>query len=326
MPRENENSAGTTADTGTGRNRSTARSRSAGRNRSTDRRRALRREVPSTVGLLADAGDFAAMCAYRSFGFDRGSDYTDYLHHVDGLLRSLAARGIHTTVALFDPDEYAEYCGETGLDPDTSETRTRFTAELAGSGTVLPYTGQPIDELVPLLVDEAVRHATWEYATTVLAGVGRCADCGEDIGHASFDRAADALKRLVAGAGPGHHHFVCSVPTEDEQLVAVLHADSSGDPDVPPRIEGRESLDFVTVLAAGLALGGPGGLVVRSTTEGHRDRVHGWRLDRGRLTALSAAAVFNAYCTDADTGDLVAPEPGVEYCPGYDVDEPGPHH
>ncbi|MGW7441697.1 hypothetical protein [Streptomyces sp. NPDC054849] len=298
----------------------------AHRTRTSDRRRTLRREVPSTVGLLADAGDFAAMRGYRSFTFDDHDDYTDYLHHVEGLLRSLAAQGIHTTVALFDPEEYAEYCGENGLDPDTAETRTRFTADLAGSGPVLPYTGQPIDELVPLLVDEAVRQATWEYATTLLAEVGRCADCGEDIGHASFDRATDALTRLVAGAGPGHHHFVCSIPTDTEQLVAVLHADTTDDPDTPPRIERRDGLDFVTVLAAGLALGGAGGLVVRSTTEGHRDRVHGWRLDRGRLTALSAAAVFNAYCTDADTGDPVAPEPGVEYCPGYDVDAPGPHH
>ncbi|MEU9087151.1 hypothetical protein [Streptomyces sp. NPDC048357] len=292
----------------------------------TDRRRTLRREVPSTLGLLADAGDFAAMCGYRSFTFDHPADYAEYLRHVDGLLRSLAARGIHTTVALFDPDAYAEYCGEHALDPDTAETRTRFTAELAGGSAVLPYTGQPVDEIVPLIIDEAVRQATWEYATTLLAGIGRCADCGEDIGHASFDRATDALKRLVAGAGPGHHHFVCSIPTEAEQLVAVLHADTTGDPDTPPRIEAREGLDFVTVLAAGLAQGGPGGLVVRSTTEGHRDRVHGWRLDRGRLTALSAAAVFNAYCTDADTGEPVAPESGVEYCPGYEVDAPGPHH
>ncbi|MFF4421865.1 hypothetical protein ACFY04_13955 [Streptomyces sp. NPDC001549] len=309
MPRKND----TGTPTGTHRTRT----------RTTDRRRLLRREVPGTVGLLADAGDFAAMRGYRSFTFD---DHQDYLHHVDGLLRSLAAQGIHTTVALFDPEEYAEFCGETGLDPDTAETRARFTAELAGSGALLPYGGQPIDELVPLLVDEALRRATWEYATGLLAEVGHCADCGEDIGHASFDRATDALKRLVAGAGPGHHHFVCSIPTEARQLVAVLHADTTGDPDTPPRIESREGLDFVTVLAAGLALGGTGGLVVRTTGEGRGDRVHGWRLDRGRLTALSAAAVFNAYCTDADTGDPVAPESGVEYCPGYEVDVPGPHH
>ncbi|MCX4544796.1 hypothetical protein [Streptomyces sp. NBC_01565] len=288
-----------------------------------DRRRTLRREAPSTVGLLADAGDFAAMRDYRSFTFD---DHQDYLRHVDGLLRSLAAQGIHTTVALFDPEEYAVFCEEHDLDPDTAETRTRFTAELAGGSGGLAYTGQPIEELVPLLVDEAVRQAMWEYATTLLAAVGNCADCGEDIGHASFERAAEALKRLVAGAGRGHHHLVCSIPTEEEQLVAVLHADADDDPAAPPRIEGRDGLDFVTVLAAGIALGGPGGLVLRSTTEGFRDRVHGWRLDRGRLVPLSAASVFNAYCTDADTGDPVAPEPGVEYCPGYEVDDPGPHH
>ncbi|MFI6149600.1 hypothetical protein [Streptomyces sp. NPDC051109] len=298
-------------------------SRAGGR---TTRRRKLRREVPSTVGLLADAGDFAAMRAYRSFTFDHHDDYSDYLRHVDGLLRSLAAQGIHTTVALFDPDAYAEFCREHGIDPDTADARTRFTAELAGAGAQLPYSGQPIDELVPLLVDEAVRQATWEYATSLLAGVGRCADCGEDIGHASFTRASGALTRLVDGAGPGHHHLVCSVPTEDEQLVAVLHAEVAPDRDGPPRMEGREGLDFVTVLAAGLALGGPGGLVLRSTTEGLADRVHGWRLDRGRLVPLSAAAVFNAYCTDADTGEPVPPEPGVEYCPGYEVDDPAPNH
>ncbi|MEU6894344.1 hypothetical protein ABZ934_21555 [Streptomyces sp. NPDC046557] len=288
-------------------------------------RRRLRREVPSTLGLLADAGDFAAMRHYRSFPFDTHCEYADYLEHVEALLRSLAAQGVHATVALFDPEEYADYCTEHGLDPDTAEARTRFTAELAGASGSLPYTGQPIAELVPLLLDEAVRQATWEYATTLLAGVGTCADCGEDIGQASFERAAGALKRLVDGAGPGHHHLVCSVPTDTEQLVAVLHAEAPG-AESRPRIEGREGMDFVTVLAAGIALGGAGGLVLRSTSEDCPDRVHGWRLDRGRLVALSAAAVFNAYCTDADTGDPVAPEPGVEYCPGYEVDDPDPHH
>ncbi|MFD3547771.1 hypothetical protein ACFWUW_19575 [Streptomyces sp. NPDC058655] len=302
----------------TGSHRATRTARTAGARR----RRTLRREAPSTVGLLADPGDFAAMRRYRSFTFD---DHQDYLRHVEDLLRSLTAQGIHTSVALFDPEEYAEYCADHGLDPDTAETRSRFTAELAGSSALLPYRGQPIDELVPLLVDEAVRQATWEYATTLLAGVGNCADCGEDIGNASFERAADALKRLLAGAGPGHHHLVCSVPTEAEQLVAVLHADVADEPDTPPRVEGREGLDFVTVLAAGLALGGPGGLVLRSTGADRPDRVHGWHLDRGRLAPLSAAAVFNAYCTDADTGEPVAPEPGVEYCPGFEADVPGPH-
>ncbi|MEW2418871.1 hypothetical protein AB0953_35105 [Streptomyces sp. NPDC046866] len=286
------------------------------------RRRTLRREVPGTVGLLADAGDFAAMRRYRSFAFE---DHQDYLRAVDALLRSLADEGIHTTVALFDPQAYAEFCDDNGLDPDSAASRTRFTAELAGSGPALPYTGRPVDEMVPLLIDEAVRQSTWEYATALLAGVGACADCGEDIGRAAFERATAALTRLVEQAGPGHHHLVCSVPTEEEQLVAVLHAEAPDDPDGPPSVADREGLGFVAVLAAGLALGGTGGLVLRSTTPGFADRVHGWRLDRGRLVPLSAAAVFNAYCTDADTGEPVAPEPGVEYCPGYEVDGPDPH-
>ncbi|MFJ8165611.1 hypothetical protein ACIRBY_32505 [Streptomyces sp. NPDC096136] len=295
-----------------------------GRNTTSRLRRELRREVPSTVGLLADARDFAAMRDYRSFAFDHHDEYADYLHHVDALLRSLAAQGIHTTVALFDPAEYADYCAEHGLDPDSAPTRKRFTAELA-CGPALPYAGQPVEELLPLLVDAAVRQSTWEYAGALLAGAGECADCGEDIGRASFERASALLHRLVDGAGPGHHHLVCSVPTETEQLIAALHAEAPAEPGGPLRAEGRDQLDFVTVLAAGLALGGTGGLVLRSTTAGAPDRVHGWRLDRGRLAALSAAAVFDAYCTDADTGEPVPPEPGVEYCPGYEVDGPGPH-
>ncbi|MCX5198006.1 hypothetical protein OOK31_29635 [Streptomyces sp. NBC_00249] len=292
----------------------------------TGRCRELRREVPSTVGLLADAGDFAAMRDYASFAFDHRDDYADYLHHMDAVLRSLTAQGIHTTVALFDPEEYADYCADHGLDPDSAGTRTRFTAELAAGAGALPYTGQPIEELAPLLVDEAVRQATWEYATMLLAGAGTCADCGEDIGRSSLERATHILRRLITGAGPGHHHLVCSIPAEEEQLVAVLHAQVPDDPGAGPRVDGREGLDFTTVLAAGIALGGAGGLVLRSTTEGFRDRVHGWRLDGGRLVTLTAAAVFDAYCTDADTGDPVAPEPGVEYCPGYEVDTSGPHH
>ncbi|MET9698723.1 hypothetical protein ABZY31_17595 [Streptomyces sp. NPDC006529] len=286
-------------------------------------RRGLRREIPGTLGVIADPGDFAAMRGYRSFAF---TDHEDYLAQADALLRSLALRGIHTTVVLFDPEEYADHCAERGTDPDTSAARTRFTADLAGTAASLPYGEEPLSALLPRLVDEAVRQATWEYATVLLSGIGSCADCGEDIGQASFDRAALILRRLLERAGPGHHHLVCSVPTQDEQLVAVLHADTTGDPAAPPGAGGRERFDFVTVLATGLALGGPGGLVLRTTTGDLRDRVHGWRLDRGRLVTLSAAAVFNAYCTDADTGEPVPPEPGVEYCPGYEVDEAGPPH
>ncbi|MFD5505481.1 hypothetical protein ACFWJS_38365 [Streptomyces sp. NPDC127061] len=289
----------------------------------TTMRRTLRREAPSTIGLLADEQDFAAMRRYRTFTFD---DHTVYLQQVEVLLKSLSAQGMHATVALFDPEEYAEYCAESGLAPDTPASRSRFTAEIASAGATVAYTGQPIDTLIPLLVSRAVRRATWEYATMILAGLGECADCGKDVGQAAFDRASHLLLRMLETAGPGTHHLVCSTPTDNENLLAVLHTerDSAG----PARLETQEGAEFVTVLAVGIALERPGGVVLRTSRPGTQDRVHGWRLTRGALAPLSAGEVFSAYCTDADTGEPVAPESHVEYCAGFDLgaDAPESHH
>ncbi|MGW8803025.1 hypothetical protein ACWGN9_39095 [Streptomyces sp. NPDC055775] len=285
-------------------------------------RRTLRREAPSTVGLLADEQDFAAMRRYRTFTFD---DHTVYLQQVEGLLKTLAAQGVHTTLALFDPEEYAEFCAESGLAADAPASRSRFTAEIAATGATVAYTGQPIGTLIPLLVSRAVRQATWEYATMLLADLGECADCGQDIGRAAFDRASHLLMRTLETAGPGTHHLVCSTPTENEQLLAVLHTErgTTG----PALLDSGEGAEFVTVLAVGIALERHGGLVLRTSNPGTPDRVHGWRLTRGSLVPLTAGEVFSAYCTDADTGDPVSPESGVEYCAGFDIgaDEPEEH-
>ncbi|MFE7775926.1 hypothetical protein ACFU5O_18865 [Streptomyces sp. NPDC057445] len=286
-------------------------------NQHTSMRRALRRDVPATVGLLVDARDFTAMRRYRTFTF---TDHPDYLHQIEGLLRTLSTQGGHTTVALFDPEDFADYCHETGLDPDSSTSRSRYTAEVAAAGPTVAYTGQPIDHLVPLLINRSVRQATWEFATSLLSGLGACADCGEDIGRAAFDRASELLLRLLTSAGPGTHHLVCSVPAADEQLLAVLHAvTGSGTPAV---LDSSEGAEFTTVLAAGIALESPGGVVLRTSTDDAPDQLRGWRLSHGRMAPLTEAEVFSAYCTDADTGEPISPEPGVEYRAGFDLGDP----
>ncbi|MFF4233253.1 hypothetical protein [Streptomyces sp. NPDC001820] len=285
--------------------------------------RTLRREVPCTVGLLADEQDFTAMRRYRTFTF---SDHPSYLRQIEALLKTLASRQLHTAVALFDPEDFAEYCAESGLDPDAAASRSRYTADIAGRGAGIPYTGQPLAGLLPQLINKAVRQATWEYATMLLADFGECADCGQDIGRAAFDRASRILMRLLEQAGPGRHHLVCSVPAPDEQLLAVLHADAATDE--PAQLEASEGAEFVTVLATGIALESPGGLVLRTSTDGAPDRLHGWRLHQGRLLPLTAGEVFSAYCTDAVTGEPLSPEPGVEYCAGFELttDDPENHH
>lgn len=288
-------------------------------------RRVLGREIAGTIGLLTDEHDFRAMRRYRSFTFD---DHKIYLQQVEALLRTRASQGSHTTIALFDPQEYAEFCAETGLDPDIPANRTRFTAELATSGSTIPYDGRSLADLVPALVDEAVRQATWEYASTLLARLGACATCGEDIGRAAFTRASHLLVRILDTAQPGSRHLVCSVTGTPETLVSVLHADA--DAEGMTRLDEAAALEFTTVLALGLATRSPGGLVMRTSAPGTSDRIYGWRLRGDGLEPLTAGEVFDAYCTDIESGDLISPESGVDYCVPPDIDDeeasPGHHH
>lgn len=279
-------------------------------------RRVLHREIAGTIGLLTDEHDFRAMRRYRSFTFD---DHTTYLQQMEALLRIRAAQGSHTTLALFDPEEYADFCAETGLDPDAPTSRARFTAELAATGATVPYEGQALDELVPALVDEAVRQATWEYASTLLARLGPCPTCGEDIGRAAFTHAAELLARIIGTAPPGDRHLVCSVSGPPENLVAVLRADQDADGET--HLDEAEALEFTTVLALGIATHGPGGLVMRTSAPGTADRIYGWRLRGDGLEPLTAGEVFDAYCTDIESGDLISPESGVDYCAPPDLGE-----
>jgi hypothetical protein len=273
-------------------------------------RGALRREIASTIGLLADEHDFTAMRRYSSFTFD---DHATYLQEVEALLRTFAAQGKHAAVALFDPEEYAEFCADSRLEPDATSSRARFTAELATTGPSVPYEGQPLAELIPALIDEAARQTTWEFASTLLARIGNCSGCGEDIGRAAFARTASLLARILDRAYPGHQHLVCSVPgPAPETLVYSLDADT--DPDRAAHLDEAEALAFTTVLAVGLATHSPGGIVMRTSSPDTTDRIYGWRLRGEGLEPLTAAEVFDAYCTDIVTGDLIAPESGVDYC------------
>ncbi|MFP3989955.1 hypothetical protein U9R90_21280 [Streptomyces sp. E11-3] len=286
-------------------------------------RRTLRREVAGTLGLLADEEDFAAMRRYRTFTFD---DHTTYLREAEKVLRSLASQGRHTTVALFDPVEYEEFCTDSGIDPDTSAARSRFTARLAAEGPAIPYDGRPLRDLVPDLIDEALRQSTREYAETLLADIGACADCGEDIGQAAFARAVHLLTRVLDTATSGSHHLVCSVSLDTDPLLAALRADTTDTGKA--LLDEAATADFSLLLAAGIATGSHGGIVLRTSNPGQADQVCGWRLRNQRLLPLTAAEVFDAYCTDSHTGEPVPPESGVEYVSPPDLspdEEEHPH-
>ncbi|MFF9483088.1 hypothetical protein [Streptomyces sp. NPDC014733] len=288
----------------------------------------LRREIPGTAGVLADPHDFAAMRRYRTFPFQ---DHTRYLRQLEDHLRTRTAQGMRTSLALFDPAAFAEYCAELGIDPDSIDSRARYTAELAGTGATLPYAGEPLPQLLPLLVEETGRQAVRDTAATRLADAGTCRECGEDLSHSAFALATQVLKELLDGLGDGTHHLVCSIPTGPPPLLAALRVTSE---------KGRhslgesQSLTFCTVLAAGIAHRTPGGIVSRSTrpeprpedTATPHDTVRGWALRDGWPEPLTAAQVFTAYCTDAETGDPIPPEPQVDHTEGFPLNRPPETH
>ncbi|MFG2893571.1 hypothetical protein [Streptomyces sp. NPDC048248] len=288
-------------------------------------RRTLRREVPSTAAVLADERDFAAMRRYRTFPFD---DHRSYLQEMEALLSTLASEGVLTTLSLFDPAAYEDYCADLALDPDRPDSRTRYTAEVACTGATLPYAGEPLKQLLPLLVEEADRQANWERASALLARAGTCEDCGEDLAHAAFARATHVLRQLLEALGEGTHHLVCSIPAGEPSLLAILHATSSDGGRL--QLSEATTLVFCTVLATGLALRTPGGIVSRTTAEGTtagtHDTVRGWSLRDSWPCPLTAAEVFTAYCTDAETGEPIPPEHGVDYAPGLTLTPPTEEH
>ncbi|GGN61658.1 hypothetical protein GCM10012285_60900 [Streptomyces kronopolitis] len=302
--------------------------------RPTDRsaaRRGLRREVPSTAAILADEQDFTAMRRYRTFPFD---DHDSYLRQMETLLRGLTAQGVVTTVGLFDPVAYEKYCARLTLDPDRPDSRSRYTAEAARTGTTLLYEGGPLTRLLPLLLEDADRRAHADRASALLARAGTCQECGDDLARTAFTRATHAVRQLLTALGEGTHHLVCSLAAGEPPLLAVLHstaADGAG-----LQLAEHETLVFCTVLAAGFALRTPGGIVSRTTTgpdstEGtdratSRDTVRGWSLRESWLRPLSAAEVFTAYCTDADTGEPIPPEHGVDYASGLPLTPPPEPH
>ncbi|WP_327745874.1 DUF4192 domain-containing protein [Streptomyces europaeiscabiei] len=164
-------------------------------------------------------------------------------------------------------------------------------------------------------------------ATELLMGLGSCTCCTDDIGRAAFNDSAELLLRILEAGPTGEQHLVCSIAVGDDSLVYTLHATRK--PDGAVQLDPDEAYGFTTVLALGRAAALPGGLVSRTdATPDGRDRIYGWRLAGYRLDPLTAGEIFNAYCTDTKTGDLISPECNVDYCvpPPLDEDGPAPDH
>ncbi|WP_165988355.1 hypothetical protein [Streptomyces sp. YIM 98790] len=270
-----------------------------------------------TVAVLADRASFALMHRYAAF---RHESHAGYLRRLERHLRRLSRDGGYTQVALFDPEEYAEFCALRELNPDRAASRARYTGEIATAGPAVRYRGQPLSVLLPELLAVRDRQQLWSQCRELLLGAGSCPGCGTPHAECGVRRAAAGLAAVLEGTGPGVHHLVCTVIGDAGPVSAALHAerDAAGGTALPE----PDTMLLSMVLAVALATGRPGGLVLRQAGPG--ETVLGWATEDGWLRPLAEAEIFAAYCTDPHTGEPLPPESGVAYRTAPSLPPPPP--
>ena len=122
------------------------------------------------------------------------------------------------------------------------------------------------------------------------------------------ERAADLLMGLFDAVGDGCHTLTVSVAGDARSLASMVPFHNQGD---ATTVDEEAALHLMALLA--LTSGRVGGAVVRTLYGGGKSRVLGWRLSGCTAVPLGRAEIFSAYCTDAATGEPIAPESGVEY-------------
>ncbi|MFB7649345.1 hypothetical protein ACFC0S_16195 [Streptomyces sp. NPDC056084] len=154
---------------------------------------------------------------------------------------------------------------------------------------------------------------TTNAAATLLNATGTCPCCGNNVGWASVT-VADRILAALGEDLPGHRHYLAvSFEHADHVQPAGLQLD---------RIDGALTADAADTVRFLLALAAAvcqdrGGLMARSSLVDADDQVRGWRIGGGVATPLDRAEVFNAYCTDATTGEPIPPSPQTEYCDAF---------
>ncbi len=141
-------------------------------------------------------------------------------------------------------------------------------------------------------------------------------------GPQAFDTGALAFEALLGALGLGHHHLLISAHTALGSS-ATASVVVEGAPGGLVRAEREGSLMFCYTLAQASAAFGCAVVFARTVApDGDGSVVQGWRLTDGWPRAMSAAEVFDAYCTDLATGEPLPPEPETEYLAGAPVTRP----
>ncbi|GAA1581494.1 hypothetical protein [Actinoplanes couchii] len=258
---------------------------------SRDRQRSLQR----VTLMIADEATFRLLSeSYASFVWSP-DQHEEYLDSHDGAVEKSRRAGGLLHLGRFDHDDYLDFCEADGLPPDSGASRSAYAVWCSETGMAKEWEGSVRDLLVSASLLDAV---------------------GSDVDAAvsAAGKVVDELTDLMLTAPPGSGSVTVTVSAPGDEVTTVVF------PWEQARTELRVNRPFDVLFAAvtaGVANGG--GLIVRLPTGVVLDgavpqtRVLGWRLGHHDATEIPEAELFNAFCTDATTGDLLPPEFGTVY-------------
>jgi hypothetical protein len=145
-----------------------------------------------------------------------------------------------------------------------------------------------------------------------------------DPPHDAVSRSFDVLAALLAVLGPGEHAITCtaSLPSGIGHGRVTIQQNETGR-------HGRGSpwdlINFIAVLATALDERHQGAIVIRSRPangDSEGGNLRAWVLDGTWPQPLTSADVRTAHLTHPVTGELLPPEPDIQYLPGIALPRP----
>ncbi|WP_371478407.1 hypothetical protein [Kitasatospora sp. NBC_00315] len=265
--------------------------------------------------MAAEAVDFACLSRYGLFG---RVTFEAYLRRTETQLRALRGQGLEVHLRVLEPADFEDFCEEFGFEPEDREARVAYAADPELVGRPFVYTGERLAELLPaLLADHRARVRISIACAALLAALE-----GEEAARprltAVLGHVVEVYLALVAGAAEGRHSLRLRShgPEDGEELTAAAEfraetggaARTAGGGRGRPFVGGHEAEAFCVTLAAAIAAGGAGELLLLSFRAGRgTPLVRGWLLVEGRLRPMTVPEVFAALAAAAARG---MPTPG----------------
>ena len=301
--------------------------------------------APTLLGVITSREDFEELRR------DGGTEYTSfagYLRDLEQLIGDVRESGGTVRGRAFHPGDLVAYCERWGLSLADPHSHAAYTADPTAEVEWVRYEDEPLDEFLRRLDRARERGIVHQRLERMLAETAEAAPTGsfpEARLREAYQRAAEALRRVLVGAGPGRFRLVCALqppegPVEAWADLLLVGADGAGGGDADGgsgdapgdasggavlRIENADLDLFCSLLCTGYALGLPGGVLLSGMCAERGSVAWGWGFDgRGAegpgFVPRNAADVLLDLTVRAASWIAVC-LPGAAAAPGFPLEE-----